>query len=290
MSRRFFLLCLAVVAGVVFPESALAFQVSPAIQEVNVAAGTTVDRDIQLVNTDEEPVELFFTVQKFGAGGGGAPVFLSPNDVSGLPEWIRVSQPAVRIEPRSTASIQVRVVVPKDARPGSYTAAIFATESIQSGMTVDVAKRIATLWFVTVKGADGTEPRRAWQIEEVSYNARADRWRTVTDVGARLKNTGEAHGIAVATVTIDGLFSQPKSVQRTARLLPLESRDVNVEFSSLIPFERARIAVELASGERVERVIWIAPFRSVFVFLIVCFAAVGGWQWRKHRRRGILRT
>lgn len=286
--RRWFVFFCALLCGGVPLASVEAFEVAPAIQELQIQAGATSEREIRLVNPGDEPLEVFFTVQKFRAGGGGAPVFLPSEDTRGLPEWIRVSAPKAQLPPRSSAVIRVRIDVPRAAPSGGYTAAIFVTEASRDGAMVEVAKRIATLWFVTVQGSDGVTAKPEWKIDELTVRSRPEGARAGAAAQISVQNIGNTHGIVAARVEFDGLFMHATSTYRAMRLLPGEARQTTVTMSSLAPIDVLYVTVELPSGERItRRTVVIHPWFFV-VFGGLLAGAVGILRWRKRSNRGIL--
>lgn len=287
MRRWLLVVLIALSSGLPFG-LAEAFEVAPAIQEIQIQAGTAAERNIRLMNPGDEPIEVFFTVQKFRAGGGGAPEFLPSEDIRGLPEWIRVSAPRAHLPPRSSAEVRVRIDVPTTAPSGGYTAAVFVTEASSDGAAVEVAKRIATLWFVTVQGSDGVTAKPAWKIDSLTVETHSKEVRAGAEARVSIRNTGNAHGVVVAHFQFDGLFMRPTSTYGVARLLPGETRQVSVTNYSLLPIDYWSVVVELPTGERIERRIWLfQPW-----FLLVCIAfmtgGIGAWRWRKRSNQGIL--
>lgn len=265
-----------------------AFEIRPAIQELRVRAGESIERDIQLSNPSTEPARVFFTIQAFEAAGGGKPRFLPPEASAGLPEWVKVSAPAVQLAPGGQASVRVHIEVPATAPTGSYTAAIFATESSNDGVMVEVSKRIATLWFVAVQGTDGVSAAPAWTADIRSVQQHPELVQAGVQLAIKLGNRGTVHGIGVAEISSAGVFTAATSSLLVARLLPNEARTFLLETRSRAPLDRVHIRVRLPSGESTERVAWIiSPLGVMGLGLVLIGAVYGIWRWRM-RRRGIL--
>lgn len=287
--RVFFFIITSCIALAVLATPASAFEVRPAIQEVQIVAGAGIDRVIELTNTKDEPIELFFTVQKFRAGGGGAPTFLPPEDIEGLPEWIRVSAPKIQLPPRSSKSVRVRIDVPKEASAGGYAAAVFVTERPEKDNPVAIMTRIATLWLVTVQSADGTLPRPAWKVESFAARALLHGLDSEIQTKINIHNTGNAHGMAVTTLQYEGFFLKATSTIEIMRLLPDESREKvsTLPISSWI--DRVKVVVKPPTGRDIEQVVWvISPVIFILGLGSVSICAGLFWRWRKRRNRGIL--
>ncbi len=271
------------------PVTTEAFSVQPAIQELSVRAGESIQRQVTVANPDVEPVELFFTVQKFVAGGGGAPSFLPPSDTAGLPEWIRVSTPRVMLRGGESRTIQVDIRPPATAESRGHSVALFATEVAPPGGNVQVAKRIATLWFVTVQGRSGEPALPAWEVSmsepRISYSG----WKTEVSTTWNVKNTGMTHGIAVLPTEIRSLTQVLSTTSTVVRLLPGETREGSVSASTIWPINRITLKIEDPSGRPLERQVWVIG-RSAWalIALAVGSSLVMVWRWSKRRRRGIL--
>ncbi len=286
--KQWRLLFVGVLVGLSLPFSTKAFEIRPAIQDLRLEAGGSVEREIQVMNPSDEPIELFFTVQKIRPAGGGAPEFLSPSDTSDLPEWIRVSAPSVRLAPRASERIQVRILVPAEAPTGGHAVAIFATESPVDGATVEIAKRIATLWFVAVQGKDGVIAEPVWRLRDLSLE-QVGSWKPRgVRVTTGLQNGGTVHGIALASLSLKGIFTAATSTTLAARLLPSEERVMIQEIEVSAPIDRITAVARLPSGEMLERSIWIVSYIWLSVAAMVLVGLSVLFWWRKGGRRGIL--
>lgn len=287
MLRRCALLMVA--ALLLTPVKTEAFSVQPAIQELSVRAGESIQRQVTVTNPDLEPVELFFTVQKFVAGGGGAPLFLPPSDTAGLPEWIRVSTPRVMLRGGESRTIQVDIRPPATAESRGHSVALFAAEVAPPGGNVQVAKRIATLWFVTVQGRSGEPALPAWEVSMSEPRIRHSGWKTEVSTIWNVRNTGMTHGIAVLPTEIRGLTRTLSATSTVLRLLPGESREGLVSASTIWPINRIVLKIEDPSGRPLERQVWVIG-RSAWavIALAVGSCLVMARRWSKRRRRGIL--
>lgn len=287
MMRRCALLMVATL--LLAPVTTEAFSVQPAIQELSVRAGESIQRQVTVANPDIEPVELFFTVQKFVAGGGGAPSFLPPSDTAGLPEWIRVSAPRVMLRGGESRTIQVDIRPPATAESRGHSVALFATEVAPPGGNVQVAKRIATLWFVTVQGRSGEPALPAWEVSMSEPRIRHSGWKTEVSTTWNVKNTGKTHGIAVLPTEIRSLTQVLSATSTVVRLLPGETREGSVSASTIWPINRITLKIEDPSGRLLERQVWVIG-RSAWtlIALLVGSGLVTVWRWSKRRRRGIL--
>ena len=233
-----------------FVPSAQAFEVRPAIQELTVEAGSSTERVLFVKNTDGYPLDLFLRVQKFIAGTNGAPIFLDPADTQGLPEWIGVSAPEFRLAPGEERAIRVRISPPREATQGGSYAGIFVAEKPLPRGAIDSARRIATLWLVSVtqENTSLVPSVRA----TVDWKKSMNMFRRSGEVAVRIQNTGNVHTVARLTTQHMG--------EREVRLLPGETRDVL--------FTQSRSFFTLVSREQID----------VFLKGTSTSVRVGSWQ------------
>lgn len=197
-----------------------AFEVRPAIIDIAIPTGSSTEREIHIHNNESVKKELFFTVQKFEAGGSGSPRFLDPKDVVGLPTWLRVSSPQITLDPGAVGDVRVRIDVPSSTEPGGYYVGVFTTERATNGTSGALGKRIATLLLVNVAGEQAPAHM---EVKEIVQKHALNKG----SVEVAVKNTGKTHGFATIKTTIRRwtLWGMRKNEDtRVVRLLPGESR------------------------------------------------------------------
>lgn len=227
--------------------SAQAFSVEPAIQELRLLPGTSEDRELVFRNTEEVPVRIALSVQAFEAGTGGEPRFLDPSYVAGLPSWIRVSAPVFELDPGASRRVRVQITAPPDAERRGYYAAIIASEQLSGESSVGFARRIATLWMVSVGGEqDAAVPKLAFQGEA------SVRWKLFGRGGfveTSLHNTGIVHGATRVRTTVRPWFGPSVLHEQDVRLLPDEVRMIQGSWKGLWPTARLDITQELVNDQ-----------------------------------------
>jgi hypothetical protein len=228
-------------------------------------------------------------VQKFVAAGGGAPQFLPPSDTAGLPEWVRVSTPKVALRGGESRTIQVDIRPPANEVSRGHSVALFATEVPPEGGNVQVAKRIATLWFVTVQGRSMEPAMPKWDVSLGDIQVTGYGWKTQASAAWTIKNSGVAHGIAVLSSEVRDVKSALMVTTTVMRLLPGEGREVSIVGATRWPINRFTFELVDPSGQTLVRQRWVIGV-SGWAMLVVAFVGMPAliWRWSKRRRRGIL--
>lgn len=237
-SKLFFtgvLLCLPLRVG--------AFTVEPSIFDVQTEAGNPIDRLLTVKNTDDQPTEFFLAVQKFIAGENGAPLFLDPSDIQGLPSWIQVSAPEFRLDSGQEQQIRVRVLPPKETASGGYYAAIFASEKKTGESAVGITRRIASLWLVNVK--NGTEAGNARFAFTGTSSLVANGLKREGNVKIPLSNNGTVHGLVRVKTMIEAWPWKTQETMQDVRLLPQETRELSANWKAPVPPLKLRISTKL---------------------------------------------
>lgn len=281
---------LALFAGLSGSRGAEAFEIRPAIVDLDLPSGSSTVRELRVRNTDAEPLEVFFTIQKFTPAGGGQPQFLDPTDVEGLPSWVRLSERGLRLAPGEERVVRVRIDVPAGTEAGGAYAGLFTTEKMALGSPVGIGRRIATLLLISVDGAkqpariqiDKSELRQTKEGEsyEVSW-----------------KNGGSSHGLAGVRLAARRmtLFGPRQSAEEAPlRLLPGETRTVRLTWDDGAPVSwvQARAFMDGKLVEGSERsLIRVRPGAiGIFAGIFFLIAVSIWWRRRRHAPKGLLRA
>ncbi len=273
-----------------WPIEARALSVQPAIHDFSITPGATVDRELLVKNTEDAPVEIVLSVQKFSPGTGGEPIFVDPKDTAGLPSWIRVSAPRFTLAAGESRSVRVQIGVPADAEPRGHYAAIMLAEQGTGESAVGFARRLATLWMLSV-GSEGNAavPRIALQEEGTRTE-----WGWFARAGASavsLRNTGVVHGAVRVRTQVRAWPTGVASSWEDVRLLPEETRGITSRWSFTLPTPYLRVTHELVNDEGKvfgfsERRYWVAE--SLFLIgglLLVILGTVVRMIVRSRRKR-----
>ncbi len=281
---------LFLLAGFSGPQGAEAFEIRPAIVDLDLPSGSSTVRELKVRNTDAEPLEVFFTIQKFIPAGGGQPRFLDPTDVGGLPSWVRLSERGLRLAPGEERTVRVQIDVPAGTEAGGSYAGLFTTEKLALESPVGIGRRIATLLLVSVDGA-----KRPARIQFDKSELKREEEGESYEVG--WKNDGSSHGLAGVRLVARRmtLFGPKQSMEDASlRLLPGEARTVRLAWDDGAPVSwvqaRAFIDGKLVEGSE-RSLIRVHPgaigvFAGIFFFIGVSV----WWRKRRHAGKGFLRA
>lgn len=131
--------------------------VSPSSVELALEPGESATKALMVVNNGSNPFMLDISVAPYSVRGEDYSVqyTLLPGaqDVS---KWVSFTKPTaqVRIEPGKLQEVTYTVSIPKSAKPGGYSAAVFATTTPDPAPTNSVVahNRVAVMQYITVKG------------------------------------------------------------------------------------------------------------------------------------------
>jgi hypothetical protein len=130
-----------------------ALTISPARVEISGDPGATVGGEFTLINEQSTTQTFYPSYENFTAQGEtGSPAFST--DPSGLDTWLSVPEKSVTIAPGQIMTVPYYIVIPKDAEPGGYFAAIFwstTPPSAESGQ-VSIGAKIGMLVLLSVNG------------------------------------------------------------------------------------------------------------------------------------------
>lgn len=197
---------LALVFFCSFVSPVLAMEVKPPTLDLSARPGASTESVFVLRNTDAVTETYTFTIQGFVARGeDGRQTFLPLSETAGLPSWLYLNRSTVTLKPGESVPVAVQFRPAKDASPGAYQAAVFATHD--DGRRVDgvtLGSRVGVLVFATVEG-------------EVKHSLRIDSLRQVTPrvvdhlpilFEAVIRNEGTAHEIPQGHMAITNMMGQ----------------------------------------------------------------------------------
>lgn len=203
------------------PAQALIFQ--PALLEYEADPGSLILETIRMEN-DKSTTETYYTVyQDFTVEDEtGATQFLEPGElaaVGSLAAWFAPMEP-ITLEPGEVREVELAIVVPPDAEPGShFGAALFFDQNPEIvGNAVGVGSKTGPVVLVRVSG-DVVEDM---ELLEFKLDPEDKKWhnRPPVDFVIRTKNNGTVHENPRGMITVSGWW--PKSEQVDANPLKLK--------------------------------------------------------------------
>ncbi|MCE9586474.1 hypothetical protein K8R04_04120 [Candidatus Uhrbacteria bacterium] len=304
MRSRFLLLLLVLCLGFSVANTTKAISVGPGLVDVTVDAGKQTDFSILVTNEEAQTLSFALTIQKFiPQGDSGQVEFLSPNDTSGLPDWLFLEAPTLTLRSGESRNVSVSLRVPNDATPGGHYAAVFLTQTsldTSAGQNVSAIPRIGVLVFATVNGnvVEKVALREA-RVEQISGSHLPARF-IVT-----VENNGNVHVLPSVRIDITNVFRQTVASLDgntvDSRVLPGSARvftsdwikgsgvsdggfwnELKQEWSNgAIGWYEARIRVSSRVGDSGETLVrfQVWPWRSLSIgfglILLLTFAYIG---------------
>jgi hypothetical protein len=280
-----------------------------------VQPGTTVTDHVAILNRSSQSVA--FTIYATDATGTTAsntlilmPPSQTPVDIG---SWVTVNGHAGRLSviiPADKGVIEpFRISVPRDARPGDHTGALFAAVTFnaraKNGTVVSEQHRIGVPMFLRVTGT--LNP--GLSVEAVSVGARgtiSPVSSIATSVTYTVHNTGNVRMAGSALVSVSGLFGASLSTgsKRLPTVLPGDSVRLTVYPGSLYPFgpitAHVRVnptappgGIPLATplaGVTGSASLFAVPWGLVLTVIVIAALIVGLWQLLRWRRRRLGET
>lgn len=159
-----------------------------------VDAGSELTDRLEAVNLTDQPMELDLAAVDATVLADGS--FAPGTAAAAEGRWITVTPARVRVPPKGTTPVQVRITVPSDATPGDHIAAVVAQRAdgatTPSGQdNVRLLQRVGVRAYLTVRG--DTPARRAFELRDL-------RW-----VGAPAARTFEADIANVGDLLVEPL-------------------------------------------------------------------------------------
>jgi len=299
MKKLLFVFALLVFLSV--PAVSKAFIVSPPIfDELVIEQGQSDEVTITLVNSLDEPVELFPFTQNFAADENseeGKAILIPVEENFGLAEWLKPSTDKVFVEGKGEVDITVSIKVPENADPGGHYAVLFFSKNppnVDEG--VGIGENIGTLFLVTVPG-DINE-----SAEILDFSSDSGFYTQLpVNFDYRVKNNGSVHFKPRGEIEIKNLLGMktkvdpnpkggnalPNSVRHlTASWVKDENRIEKGGFMHNLSNEwhnfalgRYKANLNLIYGREGQTVnsavtFWVFPWHVVLVFVILLVALI----------------
>jgi len=297
------------------PASATAPDTRTTFNYAMVQPGATITDHVAILNRSNQSVA--FTIYATDAVGTTASDTLilmrstqTPVDIG---SWVAVDGHAGQLRtiiPADKGVIEpVRISVPRNARPGDHTGALFASVSFnakaKNGALVSEEHRIGVPMYLRVAGPLTPGLR----LEAVSVGSRgtiSPFGSTATSVTYTVHNTGNIRMAGSALVSVSGLFGASLSTGRKPlpTVLPGDSVRITVNPGSLFPFGPITAHVRVGPTAPPGGIPLAAPLADVtgsaslfavpwallIVIVLVVGLAVGLWRFLRWRQRRLGET
>ncbi len=133
------------------PNKTEALTLSPARMELKGDPGTTVTKNITLINDTKDTATYYTSYANFEAQGEtGSPSFVEPKGDLGT--WMSTDK-TITLKPQEIKTIPLTISIPKDAYAGGHFAvAFFGSQPSNNGGQVSVGAKTGVLVLLTVNG------------------------------------------------------------------------------------------------------------------------------------------
>lgn len=295
-------------------KQAFAITITPLRLELEANQGGEVFSSFKLFNEENETKTLYFATANFEAKDEtGQPQFV-PN-TEGLASWIQMPSSVV-IQPRAYQVIEFTIKVPKDAEPGGYFSAIFASQKPPVPGQLDgvtLSSKLGVLLLFRVNGNikesgnliefDTQNHKYFYQHLPINFyyrfqNSGADRVKPLGDV---IITNWFGFQTKIINANSDGGSVLPRSIRRytaswisasgpkeqeaglTPKAYPIGGFWEKVKFEwDNFAFGRYKATLNIVYGSNNQEhasssvVFWVFPWRLLLVIFMIGFFTFGG--------------
>jgi uncharacterized repeat protein (TIGR01451 family) len=263
-------------------QEALPLQVSPTRQEIEADPGETVSFNVRFFNFGTAPVSGLIQVADFIVDNddGSPRIIDNANEASPRfsgSQWIELPFDRMSIAAEDRVSVQARLTVPADARPGGRYVAIYfepAGRLPEPGNTIReagsaISPRIGALVFIKVKGpiTEKTLISRLFAPSFLEYGP--------IPVETDIMNTGDYHVRPRGSITLKNMFgnSVDQEKLRENNIFPDRFRTYKNELGHKWMVGQYTLEVKAAygdGGQIIERSInvWVFPWKVALAIVL----------------------
>jgi len=287
-----------------FPFEAFAknsIQISPLTYNFEIKAGESSKAKITITNSSGHNFDYICQVEDFyGTNEQGAPIFSknqAKNNNSGLADWLNIpnNENEGIIAPGGKKIITANIIIPKNANPGGYYAAVFVGQNIENNKSpFSISSRVGTLILVSVPG-NGSKAEAIKKAEIGNFSFPKIIWsnyklvlnygkfpkieKRKIDFKALIKNTGMVHYDANAAVGVKSIFGNEDRVDLgTHTILPGSNRSYNGEWNKKYPFGYYKLTLIVANQEQIlaseKTSILVIPLPLIIGIFIILFLLI----------------
>jgi len=291
------------------PASATAPDTRTTFSYASVQPGTTITDHVAVLNRSSQSVA--FTIYATDATGTTASdtlLLMGPNQTPvDIGSWVTVAGNAGQMRviiPADKGVIEpFRISVPRNARPGDHTGAMFAAVSFntkaKNGTAVIEQHRIGVPMYVRVAGPL-TPGLRVEAVSVSSTTPVSPAGSGRISVSYTVQNTGNVRLAGSQLVSVSGLIGGSLSTgsKRLPTILPGDSVRLTVTPGSLYPFGPVTAHVRVTPGAPAGGIplaaslaavagsasLFAVPWALLVVIILVAGLMVGLWQFLRWRR------
>lgn len=284
------LLAILANADAAFADS-VSLSVTPTLIEISAEPGKTWESSIKVINNNPFALTVYTNVVNFAPQGeGGQGAFSEPHredtDGATIASWLTLPAEPITIPRESSASVPIKLVVPRDAAPGGHYAAIqVGTKPLaeNDAQAVRTSQIVTSLFFARVAGdinENGTI--RSFSARQTLVG------RPEAAFELRFENKGNVHLQPQGEIVIKNMWGTERGIipinQQThfGNVLPESIRKFEFTWSgvfSLADVGRYTAEVTLGYGSAAKQFVsqetnfYVIPLKALALFAILLIAA-----------------
>ncbi len=278
--------------GRVFAQSVLPLTVAPARQEITINPGEGSAVNIRFYNFSEAPVSGIVRIADFIVDNSqGAPRIIE--DVNQLSPrfsaqtWLNIPYDRITIAAADKVSLQAKITVPADARPGGRYVAVYFEPTISIPQAIGAEKeagtgvtsRIASLIYIKVSGPTSEKAlvSRFFTPGFFEYGP--------VKVETQILNRGDYHVRPRGVITMSNVFGTPvdQTNLREENIFPDVVRNYENSLGKKWLMGKYKLNFTASYGEKGQVLeaftyVWVFPWRvalAVILTLIILALIIG---------------
>ena len=178
------------------PASAgVSITVSPTKIDLVVGTGETAEQYISVQNPGSASTKIHAYAMDFSINQEGTFNFSEPGHESySCATWLNIDEADFDLGPGETKDVKVIISVPPEVEPGGhYAALLFGTvpPEAQSGVSIAIAGRIPSLFYITIPGVTGADIITNAEIISLLLPGWIEKG--PVEIGVTVRNTGNVH-------------------------------------------------------------------------------------------------
>jgi hypothetical protein len=249
MRSKYNIMLIMIGLFILFGDSAICLQISPAKIDRSVLAGENIEQEIILTNTD--PIALDFEIGIFGMGQSlDSGLFEIKADEEIYPfsatEYLKIYPTTIHLEPAQEKRVYLEIAVPPDMPDGSKYALIGIHQ------VADSSKEMQTLVYMGIPVILYKNTPNFIKIGQITNLELS--WPNVSITFKNIGNTG-------FKIQCEALLKSDKG--DTIESINYSSEDIKLK-NSIIPLSEIQFEISLESKDRLEAGDYIA---SIFIKL-----------------------
>jgi len=178
------------------PASAgVSITVSPTTIDLTLSNSEIAIQEIGVWNTGDETISVHTYAMDFSIDKENSFTFFEPGYESySCAAWLSMEETEFNLAAGESKNVIVTISVPQELEPGGHYAALFfemVPPEAQSGVSVAVAGRIPSLFYITIPGVTGADIITNAEIASLLLPSVVEKGSI--EVGVTVRNTGNVH-------------------------------------------------------------------------------------------------